>query len=153
IVALTLSPMMGSKLLRAGDTERGFAGMINRHFDALRNLYIRALRRTLAYRPVVLVLWLIVLALQVPFYMFSQHELAPSEDQGFVFAIIQSAPNATLDQTMLFASKVSEVFGSFPESDITFQVTSPGGGFGGMVMKPWNQRKKSSAQLQMEAAA
>jgi len=91
--------------------------------------------------------------LMVPFYMFSQQELAPAEDQGFVFTIIQGAPNATLEQTMLFATKVGEVFESFPESDITFQITSPGGGFGGMVMKPWNQRTKSAAQLQGEAAA
>jgi len=153
IVALTLSPMMGSKLLRVGDTERGFAGMINRHFEALRSLYTRLLSRTLAYRPVVLVLWLIVLLLMAPFYMFSQHELAPTEDQGFVFAIIQSAPNATLEQTMLFATKVSDVFGAFPESDITFQITSPGGGFGGMVLKPWSQRKKTAEQLKMEAAS
>ncbi len=153
IVALTLSPMMGSKLLRAGDTERGFAGWINRRFELLRHLYTRALSRTLAFRPVVLVLWVIVILLMAPFYMFSQHELAPTEDQGFVFAIIQSAPNATLEQTMLFATKVSEVFGSFPESDITFQITSPGGGFGGMVLKSWSQRKKTAEQLKMEAAA
>ena len=153
IVALTLSPMMGSKLLHAGDTERGFAGVINRRFEALRSLYTRLLSRTLAYRPVVLVLWAIVVALIVPFYLFSQRELAPAEDQGVVFAIIQSAANATLDQTKLFASKVGDVFQSFPESDITFQITSPGGGFGGMVTKPWSQRKKTAAQLQMEAAA
>src|SRR5207249_10264082 len=63
IVALTLSPMMGSKLLRSGDTERGFAGMINRRFDRLRGLYTRVLSRTLKYRPVVLTLWAIVVLL------------------------------------------------------------------------------------------
>src|ERR1041385_27054 len=63
IVALTLSPMMGSKLLRAGDTELGFAGMINRHCDKLRGFYTRALSRTLNYRPVVLTLWVIVVLL------------------------------------------------------------------------------------------
>jgi len=152
IVALTLSPMMGSRLLHAGDTERGFAGVINRRFERGRSLYTRLLSRTLAFRPVVLVLWAIVVALMAPFYLLSQHELAPAEDQGVVFAIIQSAANATLDQTKLFASKVGEVFGSFPESDITFQITSPGGGFGGMVTKPWSQRKKTAAQLQVEAA-
>src|SRR5512134_2244726 len=68
VVALTLSPMMGSRLLRAGDTERGFAGMINRHFDVLRRFYMRLLAGTLAYRPVVLTLWAIVVALMVPFF-------------------------------------------------------------------------------------
>ena len=72
VVALTLSPMMGSKLLRAGDTERGFAGFVNRRFDRLRSRYARTLTGTLKYRPVVFVLWAIVTLLIVPFYMFSQ---------------------------------------------------------------------------------
>jgi len=83
IVALTLSPMMGSKLLRAGDTERGFAGMINRRFDAVRELYTRILTGTLRFRPVVLTLWALVLLLIVPFYMFSQKELAPPRGSEF----------------------------------------------------------------------
>src|ERR1051325_7853339 len=93
IVALTLSPMMGSKLLREGDTERGFAGMINRHFEKVRNLYGRTPAGTLKYRPAVLTLWVIVVLLIVPFYMLSMRELAPSEDQGVVFSVIQAAPN------------------------------------------------------------
>ena len=48
VVALTLSPMMGAKLLRAGDTERGFAGWINRRFDSVRGGYTRALARDAA---------------------------------------------------------------------------------------------------------
>ena len=62
VVALTLSPMMGAKLLRAGDTERGFAGWINRRFEGVRHAYTRMLAGTLRYRPVVLVLWVIVAA-------------------------------------------------------------------------------------------
>src|SRR5262245_27568911 len=69
VVALTLSPMMGSKLLRAGDTERGFAGFVNRQFEAIRRAYTRVLSWTLEGRPVVLTLWVIVMLLMVPFYM------------------------------------------------------------------------------------
>src|SRR5262249_22819687 len=99
VVALTLSPMMGSKLLRAGDTDRGFAGWINRRFESVRNIYKRMLTGTLQYRPVVLGVWIIVILLIVPFYMFSMRELAPAEDQGVVFGVIQASPNSTLDQT------------------------------------------------------
>jgi len=152
VVALTLSPMMSSKLLRAGDTERGLQGWINRRFDAVRSAYLRALGGTLHYRPVVLVLWGIVVALMVPFYMFSQQELAPVEDQGVVFGIVQAAPNATLDQTKLFTTKVYDVYKSFPETGATFQITSPGGGFSGMVTKPWSERTKTTEQLLVEAA-
>jgi multidrug efflux pump len=151
-VALTLSPMMGSKLLREGGNQRGLAGMINRHFERVRVLYMRWLGATLRYRPVVLTLWVIVALLMIPFYMFSQRELAPAEDQGVVFAVIQASPDATLDQTNLFAQQMYDVYHSFPESDSIFQITSPNGGFGGMVTKPWSQRKKTAQQLLVEAA-
>src|SRR5579872_57101 len=151
VVALTLSPMMGSRLLRAGETEKGLAGIINRQFERVRNLYSRWLGGTLQYRPVVLVLWAIVVALIVPFYMFSQRELAPAEDQGVVFGVIQSAANATIDQTNLFTTQVYNVYHSFPESGSIFQITSPSGGFGGMVTKPWSQRKKTTQQLLVES--
>src|SRR3979490_3157606 len=116
IVALTLSPMMGSKLLRTGDTEKGFAGWINRRFESVRSAYSRTLSGTLQYRPVVLVLWAIVILLIVPFYMFSQRELAPAEDQGVVFGVIQSSANSTIDQTRLFTNEVYDVYHAFPES-------------------------------------
>ena len=152
IVALTLSPMMGSRLLKSGDTEKGFAGWINRRFDSIRAGYARALGGTLKYRPVMLVLWGIVILLIVPFYLFSQKELAPAEDQSVVFGIIQAAPNSTIDQTKLFAAEVEKVYASFPEYKNTFQLIFPTGGFGGMVTKPWTERKRSTAQLQGEAA-
>ena len=151
VVALTLSPMMGSKLLRTGDSQRGFAGLINRNFEKVRNFYVRLLSGTLHWRPVVLTLWAIVALLMIPFYMFSQRELAPAEDQGVVFGVIQSSANSTLDQTNLFTQQVYDVYHSFPESDSVFQITNPGGGFGGMVTKPWSQRKKTAQQLLVES--
>jgi multidrug efflux pump len=151
VVALTLSPMMGSKLLREGATERGFAGVINRRFEWVRRTYARLLAGTLHYRPVVFAVWVIVVALIVPFYMFSQHELAPAEDQGVVFGVIQSSANSTIDQTNLFTTQVYDVYHSFPESDSIFQITSPNGGFGGMVTKPWSQRKKTAQELLVES--
>ena len=151
VVALTLSPMMGAKLLRAGDTERGFAGWINRRFDTIRQAYTRTLTGTLRYRPVVLTLWIIVALLMVPFYMFSQRELAPAEDQGVVFGIIQASANSTIDQTSLFTKQVADVYRAFPESKSIFQLTYPTGGFGGMVTKPWSERTKTAQQLLMES--
>jgi multidrug efflux pump len=151
IVALTLSPMMGSKLLRAGDTERGFAGWINRRFETVRRIYTGVLGSTLRYRPVVVVLWLIVAVLMVPFYMFSQRELAPAEDQGVMFSYIQASANSTIDQTMLFTDKVLDVYRALPEMGSVFQLTGPTAGFGGMVTKPWSQRQKTTQQLLMES--
>jgi len=151
VVALTLSPMMGSKLLRSGASERGFAGWVNRRFEGVRRAYSRTLSGTLQYRPVVFVLWVLVVLLIVPFYMFSQRELAPAEDQGVVFGVIQASANSTIDQTNLFTDQVYDVYHAFPESDSIFQITSPSGGFGGMVTKPWSQRKKTAQQLLVES--
>jgi len=153
IVALTLSPMMGSKLLRAGDTERGFAGFVNRRFESVRERYTRMLSGTLKYRPVVLTLWIMVILLIVPFYMFSMRELAPAEDQGVVFGIVQANANSTIDQTTLFTDTINKVFESFPETDATFQLTFPTGGFSGMVTKPYGERTRTSQELMMEAGA
>jgi multidrug efflux pump len=150
VVALTLSPMMGAKLLRAGDSGRGYAGWINRRFDGVRRVYMRSLGGTLRYRPVVVALWAIVAALTVPFYLFSQRELAPSEDQGVVFSIIQAAPNSTIDQTTMFTKQVHDVYRSLPETASIFQLTFPSGGFGGLVTKPWSERTKTTEQLLME---
>jgi multidrug efflux pump len=151
IVALTLSPMMGSRLLKPGAAEKGFAGLINRNFEKVRRWYTNTLAGTLQFRPVVLVLWGIVVALIVPFYMFSQRELAPAEDQGVVFGVIQAAPNSTLDQTNLYSQQVYDVYHSFPESQSIFQITNGTGGFGGMVTKPWSERKKTAQQLLLES--
>ena len=151
IVALTLSPMMGAKLLRPATHERGFAAWINRRFESVRNGYTRALTSTLRYRPVVLTLWVIVALLIVPFYMFSQQELAPAEDQGVVFSVVQAAPNATIEQTKLFTSQILDVYKAIPETAATFQLITPNGGFGGMVTKPWSERHKTAQQLLMES--
>ncbi len=149
VVALTLSPMMGSRLLRAGDTDRGFAGWINRRFDTLRTAYAATLSRTLAYRPVVLAFWVIVVALIPPFYLFSMRELAPAEDQGVVFSIVQAAPNATIDQTSMFGRQIQSVYTSVPESAGTFELLYPNSGFGGMVLKPWSERTRTAQDLQL----
>jgi multidrug efflux pump len=150
VVALTLSPMMSAKLLRSGDDRRGFAGWINRRFDTVRNVYTRSLTNSLKYRPVVLVLWLIIAVLMVPFYIFSQQELAPAEDQGVVFSVLQASANATIDQTKMFAQQVHDVYRSFPEAASIFQIAGPTAGFGGMVTKPWSERTKTTQDLLLE---
>src|SRR4029079_15147226 len=76
---------------------------------------------------------------------------APAEDQGVVFGVIQASPNSTIDQTRLYTKEVNDVYTSFPESQRIFQITSPTGGFGGMVTKPWSQRKKTTQQLLVES--
>ncbi|MEI6491254.1 MAG: efflux RND transporter permease subunit [Verrucomicrobiota bacterium] len=147
IVALTLSPMMSSRLLRPGDDERGFAGWINGRFDWLRGNYSSALAVTLQNRWIVLFIAASVVFLILPFWMFSMKELAPKEDQGVVFGIVQTPANATLDQAALFAGPLNDIFRTQPECDATFQIINPTFGFAGLVTKPWSERKRTTAQI------
>ena len=147
VVALTLSPMMSSKLLRSGDSHKGFAGWVNRQFDRLRNRYTHTLSNTLRWQPVTITLAVIVILLGVPFFLMTPSELAPKEDQGVILGIVQAAPNSTIEQTTLYTEKVNEAFLSFPETRHTFQLTEPFMGFGGMGVKPWSERTRSTEQL------
>jgi multidrug efflux pump len=143
IVALTLSPVMSSRLLKADVVGHGLAGRIARDFERLRNAYGRRLDATLAARPAVYAVWIAVSLASVPMYVMSAKELAPLEDQGVIFGILDASANSTLDQNSLFSAEVNRLFRSVPETDFTFQITFPNSGFGGMVAKPWDQRKRS----------
>jgi multidrug efflux pump len=153
IVALTLSPMMAARLLRSAEREeRGFTGWVNHKFDKLRLAYGRMLSRTLQARGAVYVIWAVLSLLALPMYLISPKELAPVEDQGVIFGIINNAGNASADQKSHFGKAAEQVFLSAPERDMTFQfLMSPSdpfaaalgvGGFSGMVLKPWEKRER-----------
>jgi len=143
IVAITLSPVMSAGLLRPGSWDRGLAGRISRDFNRLKNAYGRLLGASLNARPAVYTVWIVISLLTVPMFMMSAKELAPTEDQGVIFGILDASANSTLDQNSRFAAAVNQVFLSIPETDFTFQVTFPSSGFGGMVVKPWDKRDRT----------
>jgi multidrug efflux pump len=147
VVALTLSPMMSSKLLKQGMAERGFAGWITGRFDSLRKGYAKTLTWLLGYWPVTCFMAVLVICLAVPFYLMSKKEPAPREDQGVIFGIVQTPPNATLEQNMLFTQQMDQIYKSFPECAQTFQITEATQGFSGMVAKPWSERTRTMDEV------
>ena len=150
IVALTLSPVMSAKILKPGIEEHGLAGRIARDFNRLKNVYGRLLDKTLAARPAVYTVWIMVSLLTIPMFTMSARELAPTEDQGVIFGILDAAANSTLDQNSRYAAAVNQAFMSVPETEFTFQITFPSSGFGGMVTKPWDKRDRSIFQIMPE---
>ncbi|MDB6094748.1 MAG: acriflavin resistance protein [Verrucomicrobia bacterium] len=162
VVALTLSPMMSAYLLRsAAEEEKGFSGWVNHKFDHLRAAYGRVLGGTLNARPLVYAVWIIFSFLAVPMYMFSPKELAPPEDQGVIFGIINAASNISSDEKSIYGHAAEQAFLTTPEVDLTFQILLPpsagaalgADGFSGMVVKPWNQRKRTVSEIVPEVQA
>lgn len=152
IVALTLSPMMASRMLRHGDSERGLAGFVGRLFERAKVRYGRMLDGALASRPYYYVLWVAFFALAALMFKMSPQELAPTEDQGVIFGILNTPSNGTIDQTAQWSEEVLDVFQSVPEFDYAFQLTFPASGFGGMLTKPWGERSRTVAEIMPEVA-
>ena len=147
IVALTLSPVMSAHLLRPGGEDRGLPGRINRGFEWLRRTYARLLDGALAARRPIYAAWVVIALLAGLMYSQSPRELAPTEDQGVIFGVVNTPANSTLAQLAPSVQAVSQAALSFPDSQFTFQITFPNGGFWGVGMKPWDERKHSTAEL------
>jgi len=152
IVALTISPAMSAGLLKPGMEEHGFAGVVARAFSRLRDSYGRVLDKVLANRPVAYAVWGGIVLLSIPMFVMSPNELAPDEDQGVIFGIVEAPADATLDETVRYADKATQIFLNTPETSYTFQLTQPTFGFGGMVLKPWGERTRTPKQIQPEIA-
>ncbi len=153
VVALTLSPMMSSRLLKAHAADRrGLEARvvdgIDRAFEAVARVYQRWLHGSLNAIPVTGVFALIILGSIYPLYRGAKTELAPQEDQGVVITMSTPAPDATLQQRMLYARQVFDQFRAHPETDHVFQLDMPGQSIAGMVLKPWDKRRLTSNQLQ-----
>ncbi len=153
VVALTLSPVMSAYLLKPGHEDKGLSGMINRGFERIRTTYARHLESSFKARGAIYVAWGVVSLLA--FLMFSQSakELAPTEDQGVVFGILNTPSNSTLDQLTPSIRAVHKEVISIPESEFTFQITFPNGGFWGVGLKPWDERKRSAFKVLPEVQA
>ncbi|HSQ63157.1 MAG TPA: efflux RND transporter permease subunit [Polyangiaceae bacterium] len=146
-VALTLSPVMSSRLLHAQVRERGFPRLVDRALEKLKAGYGRALDRALRSRGPIYVAWGVLSAVAVLMYVQSPKELAPTEDQGVVFGVVDTPSNSTLEQLGPSTRAINDMAMSFPEAGFTFQVNTPSGGFWGLGLKPWDERQRTARQL------
>jgi len=147
IVALTVSPVMCAKMFRPGIEDHGFARVVSRALTRLRDFYGRILDRVLAARGAAYFVWFVIAALTVPMFKMSPTELAPSEDQGVIFGIVEGPANATVDETARYTAAANEIFFSEPETAYSFQLTQPSSGFSGMVLKPWGERNRTPQEI------
>ena len=124
--------------------------IVNRVFGSMTRWYGRQLDRSLDYRPITGLFALTILGLVGFLYMHTSKELAPEEDQGIVFAVTKAPKYANIDYLDFYGEKLDKVFASFPETDLRFVlngINGPQNGIAGMLLKPWDERKRSSIAL------
>src|SRR5579871_1429944 len=155
IIALTLSPMMCSKLLKPHRADREswedrLVRWIDVRFDRLRSGYQRRLERSLRYLPVTTVFIVLVLVSIALLYRSSRSELAPQEDQSFVLAISTYAPDATLQRKLLYGAQAFGILHAIHGISQVFQIEAPGTSFTGLLLGPIKQRP-TATQIQNKA--
>lgn len=148
IVALTLSPVMCSKLLIPHSEISGWEGRVihyvDNQMDRLSDLFRRALNDSLNFVSVTLVFAAIVLGSIYFLYIGSRSELAPTEDKGLVNAMMVYAPNASLEQRLLYIRQLAERTKDYPARHHMFQNVSPGGiNITAITLVPWEERDET----------
>jgi len=151
IIALTLSPMMCSRLFKPGGGESRFALYLDHQFTRLNNGYQRLLTSILQTWIVVLVMGIFILVAAVLLFKTAKSELAPSEDQGIVLYQVIGPPDATAAQMQTYATQLFQAASEQPEYQQMFQITGTptiNQGIGGLLLKTWDQRTRSATEIQ-----
>lgn len=152
IIALTLSPMMCARFLKINPEGKSkFMQYVDNLFNKLEQGYEKALHTTLNFLPVMATFAVIILLSNYFLFASSDSELAPQEDQGIIIAQVTAAANASLAQTQLYSNQVFNIFKKYPETAHIFQIDGANGlntSIIGMVLSPWDQRTRTSNQLQ-----
>jgi multidrug efflux pump len=154
VVAVTLSPVMSAHLIPGerrtnwfSKLEGGFQDFVNHRFDWLRRVYAAHLAFVLQMRWAVALGALLITVAAWPLYSNSKSELAPTEDQGVIFAFALAAPDSSLSSTIQSFKRISEVFLSVPERRFMFQVANVNNGFCGIQTLDWSNRTRSTRQM------
>lgn len=151
VVALTLSPMMSSYLLNDKLSEGKLTRKIEHNMERVTAAYQRLLDKALAVRGAVLIAGLAVLVGIVVLFTGAQRELAPEEDQGVIFTQLKGPQYASVDYTARYAAEMDKIFHQLGEYRSSWFGAGPGNqGFGGTILKDWDDRGRSAAEVQAE---
>lgn len=154
VVALTLSPMMSSRLLNSQLGESRLEKGIERAVRGLTHRYERLLGRTLNARGAVLIVGVAILGATVVFFTGAKSELAPQEDMGYVFTQTKAPQYANVDYTARFSREVEDLFHEIPEyAGSFFGIGGPQGaniGFGGIILERWDERERTAEDVQAQ---
>ncbi len=149
-VALTLSPMMCSLLLKHQDRHSWIYNRVESWIVALTTGYRRALTFVLHHRWIVIGAWVATAALGATCFLALKSELAPLEDRGVVFGIVSAPQGSTPQYTSDVTRPIEEFYSKIPEaaaytSFTGFPTVADGNAI--LRLKPWEERAKRQQQI------
>jgi multidrug efflux pump len=151
VIALTLSPMMCSQILKPTVANNAYARFITALFERWQHRYETFLAESLKTRSVTVLFVIGILAMLITMFQFIQSELAPEEDQGVIFTFSKAPDHASLDYLNKYTAPYIDIYRQFEdEYHSSFMANGFGGSttsFSGMLLKPWEQRSLSSKQM------
>jgi multidrug efflux pump len=153
VIALTLSPMMCSRLFSSKQTEGRLARMIDHNLEVTGKIYQRLLKVALDAWPVVVTFGVVIVALIMVFTKLSQSELAPEEDQGFLPSLITAGPTATIAQVQQYSREVLKIQQQYPEIAHTPQYEgfpASNQGFTITIFTPWDARDRTAQEVRID---
>ncbi len=150
LIALTLSPMMCSRIFTEKQETSSFVQKIDRVFDKVHHSYQSTLRDLLSTWQVIIVMGVILLGGVAYLYATAHTELAPTEDQGIVLMQASGPPNSTVNQMQTYADQIYAIASAEPDYEQAFQITSPTSSFGGVILKDWMERSRSATKFQQD---
>ncbi len=150
IVALTLSPMMCSRVLKDNEHQGRLATWLDQRFDQLNTQFRRLLSLSLNHRGAVILFAAVILASLPVLFSLTQEELAPEEDTGGIYVTGIAPRYANLEYTDYFLNEVVQIWKGIPEFSHSWQVILPNSNFGGITLTPWSERTRTQQEVQAE---
>jgi multidrug efflux pump len=147
LVALTLSPVMSARFVHRFGKEGRLTALVNRGFDEVRRRYARLLDVALAMRGAIVAAAILVMLAAWPLYMLSRSELAPVEDQSHISIFYQASPDSTVEASYRESLGVVKALMSLPEAKDVWSLSAQWGGFGGVDLKRWHDRPRSTEEM------
>ncbi|TLX48027.1 multidrug efflux protein [Pseudoalteromonas phenolica] len=153
LVAITLSPIMSAYVSPEGGKEGKLTRKVNSYFDKLQSFYFKSLDKLFAWRPQVFFIAIVFSLLSAPFYLLSQKELAPVEDQSSIQVVVEAPPESSQAYTSSRMNDTAKVMNETEGAKFTWQIITAAAGFGGVELAPYEERENSVHDLYFDLFA